>query len=81
MPARAASSGALREASGVYFNPDEETQCILAGNSGMTLRQANAWAWQKSVPLLRAAIIDGSDCTFETALGGNTVPELLFAAA
>jgi predicted ABC-type ATPase len=72
---------ALREANGVYCNPDEETQSILAGNPGMTLEQANACAWQKSVSLLRAAIVDGSDYTFETTLGGNTVTELLLAAA
>lgn len=72
---------ALRAAGGVYFNPHEETQTILARNPGMTLEQANACAWQKSVSLLRAAIIDGSDYTFETTLGGNTVTELLLAAA
>lgn len=72
---------ALREAYGVYFNPDEETQSILAGNPGMTLQHANAAAWQKSVSLLRAAISDGSDYSFETTLGGNTVTQLLLAAA
>lgn len=72
---------ALREANGVYFNPDEETQSILAGNPGMGLAKANACAWQKSVSLLRAAVIDGSDYTFETTLGGNTVTELLLTAA
>lgn len=32
----------LRDASGVYFNPDEETASILAGNPGMSLQKANA---------------------------------------
>lgn len=72
---------ALREAHGVYFNPDEESQRILAGNPGMPLQQANGSAWQKSVSLLRAAIRDGSDYSFETTLGGNTVTQLLLAAA
>jgi predicted ABC-type ATPase len=72
---------ALGRAQGVYFNPDEETQSVLAGNPGVTLAQANACAWQKSVALLRAAIIGGSDYNFETTLGGRTVTELLLTAA
>jgi predicted ABC-type ATPase len=72
---------ALRAANGVYFNPDEETRSILAGHPGMTPENANAYAWQKGVSLLRAAIADGSDYTFETTLGGNTVTELLLTAA
>lgn len=72
---------ALREAQGVYFNPDEETQFILAGSPGMSLEQANVLAWQKSVSLLRLAIVNGSDYTFETTLGGNTVTQLLLDAA
>lgn len=72
---------ALREANGVYFNPDEVTRSILDGNPGMTLEKANACAWQKSVSLLRAAIINGNDYSFETTLGGNTVTALLLDAA
>lgn len=72
---------ALREAHGVYFNPDEETQFILADNPRMSMEKANGWAWQKSVSLLRAAIVDGSDYAFETTLGGNTVTQLLLDAA
>jgi len=72
---------ALRAAKGVYFNPDEETQTILTSHPGMTLEEANACAWQKSVSLLRVAIADGNDYTFETTLGGNSVTEHLLSAA
>ncbi len=72
---------ALRDAQGVYFNPDEETQFIFADNPRMSLEKANAWAWQKSVSLLRTAIVDGSDYAFETTWGGNTVTQLLLDAA
>lgn len=72
---------ALRQAGGVYFNPDEATLQILAANPGLTEDAANALAWQENVQRLRAAIADNCDYTFETALGGKTVTGLLLAAA
>lgn len=72
---------ALRAANGVYFNPDEEARTILADQPEMSLQHANAYAWQKSVSLLRTAIAEGRDYSFETTLGGNTVTALLLTAA
>ncbi len=72
---------ALRQAGGAYFNPDEATRQILAANPGLTEAAANALAWQESVQRLRAAIADHTDYTFETTLGGQTVTDLLLAAA
>lgn len=72
---------ALRQAGGAYFNPDEATRRILATNPSLTEEAANALAWQESVQRLRAAIADHADYTFETTLGGQTVTDLLLAAA
>jgi len=71
----------LREAGGDYFNPDEETRQILAANPGMDEATANALAWRANVEHLQAAIDTGTDYTFETTLGGNTVTGLLLQAA
>ena len=71
----------LREAGGQYFNPDEETREILIANPGMDEATANELAWRASVDHLRAAIATGTDYTFETILGGNTVTNLLLEAA
>ena len=71
----------LREAGGVYFNPDEETRRILTANPGMGLGEANGLAWQESVRRLRLAITAKTDYAFETTLGGQTVTALLMEAA
>lgn len=72
---------ALRQAGGAYFNPDEATRRILATNPGLTEEAAHALAWREGVQRLRAAIADHADYTFETTLGGQTVTDLLLAAA
>lgn len=71
----------LREASGQYFNPDEETRQILGANPGMDEATANALAWRANVEHLQAAIDAGTDYTFEATLGGRTVTGLLLEAA
>jgi predicted ABC-type ATPase len=70
----------LREAGGVYFNPDEETRRILTTNPGLEPGEGNALAWQESVRRLRLAIGTKTDYAFETTLGGQTVTALLLEA-
>jgi predicted ABC-type ATPase len=71
----------LREAGGVYFNPDEETRRILSANPGLELGEGNRLAWHESVSRLRLAIATKTDYAFETTLGGQTVTALLMEAA
>jgi predicted ABC-type ATPase len=70
----------LREAGGVYFNPDEETRRILTASPGLELGEGNRLAWQESVRRLRSAIVAKTDYAFETTLGGQTVTTLLTEA-
>src|SRR5438309_1319851 len=71
----------IRAKCGVAYNPDEAARAILATNPGLDQTQANAVAWEQGRRLLRRAIDEGLDFTFETTLGGNTMPALLAEAA
>ena len=53
----------------------------MAANPGLGQTQANAAAWEQGRTLLERAIDQGLDFTFETTLGGNTMPGLLAEAA
>jgi predicted ABC-type ATPase len=72
---------AIRAAGGQYYNPDEAAREIMAANPGLGQTQANAAAWEQGRKLLERAIDQGLDFTFETTLGGNTMPRLLAEAA
>ena len=63
-----------------YFNPDEAA-AQLQKESGYSLDEANARAWTAGKDLLEEAIANRTDFTFETTLGGNTIPRLLAQAA
>jgi len=63
---------------GYYFNPDEYTRGLVA--TGMPLQDANAAAWNYGFKQLQAAIDDGKRYSFETILGGNTMPAELMRA-
>lgn len=63
-----------------YFNPDEAA-AQLQKKSGYSLDEANALAWTVGKELLEEAIANRTDFTFETTLGGNTIPRLLAQAA
>jgi len=63
-----------------YFNPDEAA-AQLQKESGDSLDEANARAWTVGKELLEEAIANRKDFTFETTLGGNTIPRLLAQAA
>jgi predicted ABC-type ATPase len=63
----------LRASGAKYFNPDELARELLASGADASLAEANSHAWKRGVAELRRAIDGGTDFTFETTLGGNTV--------
>jgi predicted ABC-type ATPase len=71
----------IRDKGGEYYNPDEAARDIMAANPGLGQTPANAAAWEQGRKLLERAIDQGLDFTFETTLGGNTMPRLLAEAA
>jgi predicted ABC-type ATPase len=71
----------IRDKGGEYYNPDEAARQIMAANPGLGQTEANAAAWEQGRRLLERAIEQGLDFTFETTLGGNTMPRLLAEAA
>jgi predicted ABC-type ATPase len=71
----------IRDKGGEYYNPDEAARAIRAANPGLGQTEANAAAWEQGRKLLQRAIDGGLDFTFETTLGGNTMPALLAQAA
>ncbi len=71
----------IRDKGGDYYNPDEAAREIMAANRGLGQTEANAAAWEQGRKLLQRAIDEGLDFTFETTLGGNTMPGLLAEAA
>jgi predicted ABC-type ATPase len=62
------------------YNPDVETQALIAANPGMTLNEANAAAWRIGKERLEAAIAERHSFNFETTLGGTTIIRLLAKA-
>lgn len=70
----------IRAKGGQYYNPDEAAREIMAANAGLGQTDANAAAWEVGRKLLEKAIDQGLDFTFETTLGGNTIPGLLMEA-
>jgi len=71
----------IRDRGGEYYNPDEAAREIVPANPGLGQTEANAAAWEQGRKLLERAIDHGFDFTFETTLGGNTMPGLLAEAA
>ena len=71
---------AIRAAGGNYFNPDEAARELMAANPGLGETDANAAAWQQGRRLLERAIDQRLDFTFETTLGGTTMPRLIAEA-
>ena len=68
---------AFRDAGTNYFNPDEVTRRILEASPDLTLDEANSRAWLMGKRLLEQAVASRLRFTFETTLGGNTIPALL----
>jgi predicted ABC-type ATPase len=63
-----------------FYNPDVETQALIAANPGMTLDEANAAAWRIGKERPEAAIAERHSFNFETTLGGTTIARLLAKA-
>lgn len=70
----------IRRQGGDYFNPDEVTREMMRTNPALSLEGANSQAWLKGRDMLKRAIEDDQDYTFETTLGGNTLCNLLHDA-
>ena len=75
-------AGATFRAHGAdYFNPDEAARRVMAANARLDQTEANGLAWQQGKRLLERAIAERLDHTFETTLGGYTLPRMLAEAA
>lgn len=73
--------GHLLERAGMsWFNPDSFAR-ELAAETGCSMPEANAEAWQEGMRRLDVALAGGHSHAFETTLGGNTVPTRIAAAA
>ena len=70
----------FRKRGRTFFNPDEEARAIR-GETGCSVEEANAQAWQVGKEQLLSAIRKRESFTFETTLGANTIPRLLREAA
>lgn len=67
----------LRRRGGDYFNPDEYARRLRADDPGVSVAEANAYAWEFGRQALAHAIAAGRDYTFETTLGGRTIADML----
>lgn len=72
---------AILKANALYYNPDEAAARLRAADPMLTQLAANSAAWQNGVELLRKAIKERLDFSFESTLGANTIPGLLREAA
>jgi predicted ABC-type ATPase len=71
----------MRHRGGEYFNADEWARVLRERQPELEQTDANALAWRAGREMLEAAIENGRDYTFETTLGGNTIPLLISRAA
>lgn len=73
--------GHLLERAGMsWFNPDSFAR-ELAAQTGCSMPEANAEAWQEGMRRLDVALAGGHSHAFETTLGGHTVPARIAEAA
>ncbi len=70
----------IRARGGEYFNPDEVTRALMKVAPSMSLVEANGLAWAEGRKRLSEAIRQRQDYTFETTLGGSTIPKVLAEA-
>jgi len=64
-----------------YYNPDEAARGLMDADPHLTQLAANSFAWNNGVDLLREAIKEKLDFSFESTLGATTIPRLLREAA
>jgi predicted ABC-type ATPase len=65
---------------GRFYDPDQAARRLRAANPGLSVDDANGFAWQKGAALLERAIAANLDFAFETTLGGDTITRLLQTA-
>jgi predicted ABC-type ATPase len=71
----------LLDVSGMpWFNPDTFAREYREA-TGCNQQEANAIAWNEGMRYLDEAVANGTSYTFETTLGGRTVPARIAAAA
>jgi predicted ABC-type ATPase len=70
----------MRESGSNYFNPDEKAKRIR-DKTGCSVNESNSLAWEQGKRNLELAIVDRFNYSFESTLGGNTIPSLLIDAA
>ncbi len=75
------AGAAFRAYGADYFNPDEAARRLMSANPRLDQTEANGLAWQQGKRLLERAIAERLDHSFETTLGGHTLPRLLAEAA
>ena len=72
---------AILKANAHYYNPDEAAARLRVLDPELTELEANSMAWHNGVELLKKAIKERLDFSFESTLGANTIPRLLREAA
>jgi predicted ABC-type ATPase len=70
----------LEAAQAPFFNPDIETQALIAANPALSAEDANSLAWRIGKERLELAIANRQSFNFETTLGGRTMAQLLVKA-
>ena len=72
---------AILKANAHYYNPDEAAARLMADDANLSQVVANSKAWLNGVELLRKAIKERLDFSFESTLGAHTIPALIRDAA
>jgi predicted ABC-type ATPase len=70
----------LREHGLTWHNPDAVARAAMT-EAGLSLEEANAYAWEQGVTKLREAIDNCANFAFETTSCASTIPGLLIKAA
>lgn len=72
---------AIIRAKGHYYNPDQAAAALRVADPKITQEEANSFAWHNGVELLKTAIKEKLNYSFESTLAGNTISNLLRNAA
>ncbi|HKO62485.1 MAG TPA: zeta toxin family protein [Pyrinomonadaceae bacterium] len=72
---------AIIKANARYYNPDEAAAALRVADPVLTREAANSVAWHNGVELLKKAVKEKLNFSFESTLAGNTIPKLLRDAA
>lgn len=70
----------LRQAGARSFDPDEAARRLRDADPRLGAAEANGLAWNEGRRLLERAVTERKSYTFETTLGGRTIPQLLVRA-